>query len=150
MYCLTQLYHSRDMYRIYYIKNYMFRHFTLALFRLINEKKLSKQIGVYVLSNTTIWWRYIYVLLHRELHVSALDNGHLQVVYETLSKQLYKTCTWATYMGQGGGKVGTRSLGNNMDPPRNPHHPTFRTDMRSRAYFPPSLPYISSPRTCFV
>jgi len=35
---------------------------------------------------------YIYILLlHREqLHVSALDNGHLQVVHESLSKQLYK------------------------------------------------------------
>jgi len=32
------------MYRIYYIKdNYMFRHFTLAIFRLRNEK-LSKQL----------------------------------------------------------------------------------------------------------
>jgi len=27
------------MYRIYYIKNYMFRHFTLAIFRLRKEKK---------------------------------------------------------------------------------------------------------------
>ena len=43
---------------------------------------------------------YIYNLLHREqLHVSALDNGYLRVVYETLSKQLYKTHIWATYMG---------------------------------------------------
>ena len=33
---------------------------------------------------------YIYILLlHRELHVSALDNGHLQFVYESLYKQLY-------------------------------------------------------------
>jgi len=49
----------------------------------------------------------MYYLLHREqLNVSALDNGHLQVVYETLSKQLYKTCIWATCMWQGGGKVG--------------------------------------------
>ena len=34
----------------------------------------------------------IYILLlHREqLHVSALDNGHLQVVHESLNKQLYK------------------------------------------------------------
>ena len=40
--CLTQLYDDRDMYRIYYIKsNNMFRHFTLAIFRLRNEK-LSK------------------------------------------------------------------------------------------------------------
>ena len=31
--CLTQLYIGRDMYRIYYIKNYMFRHFSLAIFR---------------------------------------------------------------------------------------------------------------------
>jgi len=29
---------------IYYINNYMFRHFTLAIFRLRNEKKLSKQL----------------------------------------------------------------------------------------------------------
>ena len=37
--CLTQLYDGRDMYRIYYIKsNYMFRHFTLDIFRLENEK----------------------------------------------------------------------------------------------------------------
>jgi len=42
--CLTQLYVGRDMYRIYYIKNnYMFRHCTLAIFRLIIEK-LSKQL----------------------------------------------------------------------------------------------------------
>ena len=39
-------------------------------------------------------------ILHREqLHVSALDYGHHQVVYETLSKQLYRTCIWATYIG---------------------------------------------------
>ena len=37
--CLTQLYDGRYMYRIYYIKNnYMFWHFTLAIFRLRNEK----------------------------------------------------------------------------------------------------------------
>ena len=35
--CLTQLYDGIDMYRIYYIKNkYMFRNFTLAIFRLRN------------------------------------------------------------------------------------------------------------------
>jgi len=37
--CLTQLHSGRDMYRIYYIKNnFMFRHFTMAIFRLRNEK----------------------------------------------------------------------------------------------------------------
>ena len=42
--CLTQLYGDRDMYIIYYIKNnYTFRHFSLDIFRLINEK-LSKQL----------------------------------------------------------------------------------------------------------
>ena len=63
---------------------------------------------MYLLSNTTIWWRCIYLyiyLLHREqLHVSALDNGRLQVVYETLSKQLYETCMCVTYMGREGVK----------------------------------------------
>jgi len=42
--CLTEFYDGRDMYIIYYIKNnYMFRHFSLAIFRLRNEK-LSKQL----------------------------------------------------------------------------------------------------------
>ena len=39
--CLTQLYAGRDMFIIYYVNNsYMFRPFRLAIFRLINEKKL--------------------------------------------------------------------------------------------------------------
>ena len=45
---------------------------------------------------------YIYNLLHKDqLHVSALDNGHLQVEIEKLIKQLY-----STYVGciQWGGK----------------------------------------------
>ena len=47
--------------------------------------------GVNLLSNTTIRWIYIYIyiyiiLLHREqLYVSALDDGHLQVVHESVS-----------------------------------------------------------------
>jgi len=44
------------------------------------------------------------VFLHKaQLHVSALDNGHLQVVHEILIKQLYKT-----YMGciRGAGRRG--------------------------------------------
>jgi len=37
----TTLFDGRDMYRIYYIENnYMFRHLTLAVFRLRNEKNL--------------------------------------------------------------------------------------------------------------
>ena len=49
---------------------------------------------------------YIYNLLHREqLHDSALENGHLQVVYETLSKQLYKTYIyWLLKCGREGVK----------------------------------------------
>ena len=48
--CLTQLYDGRGMYRIYYIKNnYMFRQFTLAIFRLRNEKTL-------VSSYTRLMW----------------------------------------------------------------------------------------------
>jgi len=43
MYCLTQLVDGRDRYRIYYIKNNMFRPFTLTIIRLRNEK-LSKQL----------------------------------------------------------------------------------------------------------
>jgi len=43
-----------------------------------------------------------------QLHVSALDNGHLQVVHEILTKS-YTKHTCVVYMGKGGGKVGTRS-----------------------------------------
>jgi len=48
--CLTQLYDGRDMYRIYYINNnYMFRHFTLAIFRLRNEKNLVSSYTHFVM-----------------------------------------------------------------------------------------------------
>jgi len=42
----TTLFDGRDMYIVYYIENsYMFRNFTLAIFRLRNEKKkLIKQL----------------------------------------------------------------------------------------------------------
>jgi len=65
-----------------------------------------KYNGVNFLSNTTIWWRYIcvymYYILFITLHVSELDNGHLQVVYEIFSKQLYKF-TYLYVEGSGGG-----------------------------------------------
>ena len=52
----------------------------------------------------------MYYLLHREkLHVSTLDNGHLQVVYETVGSYTKYIYIWATIMRKGGGKVGTRS-----------------------------------------
>ena len=41
--CLTQLYDDRDMYRIYYLKNYMFRPFTLAIF-MLRKEILSTQL----------------------------------------------------------------------------------------------------------
>jgi hypothetical protein len=37
----TTLFDGRDMCRIYYIKNYIFRPFTMAIFRLRNEKNLG-------------------------------------------------------------------------------------------------------------
>jgi trans-2-enoyl-CoA reductase len=47
--------------------------------------------------------------LHKvQLHVSALHNGHLQVVHEILIKQLYKTYMGRLY-GVGRGKMDTRS-----------------------------------------
>ena len=46
-------------------------------------------------SDTTLFIGKTKYLLHKgQLHVSALDNGHLQVAHEILIKQLYKT-----YMG---------------------------------------------------
>jgi len=68
----------------------------------IQDKRIVYN-GLNLLSNTSIRWIYIYIylfiyLLHREqLHVSALDNGHLQVVHKSLSKQLYKH-NYATHL----------------------------------------------------
>jgi len=43
-------------------------------------------------NNTTIIIGRKKYFLHKvQLHVSALDNGHLQVAHEILIKQLYKT-----------------------------------------------------------
>jgi len=39
-------------------------------------------------------------LLHKvQLHVSSIDNGHLQVVHDILSKQLYETYTGCIQWG---------------------------------------------------
>ena len=52
--CLTQLYDGRDMYIIYYIKNnYVFRPFSLAIFRLIVVVNLTVGHGMtFILSGT--------------------------------------------------------------------------------------------------
>jgi hypothetical protein len=53
---------------------------------------------------------YIVFLLHKvQLHVSAPDNGHLQVVNEILSKQLYKLI-WAIYIGRVGDLLGGHEI----------------------------------------
>jgi len=39
--------------------------------------------------------------------LTTCGNGHLQVVHEILSKQLYETI-WFVYSGELGGEVGTR------------------------------------------
>ena len=64
----TTLFDVLYIYIIYYIKiNYMFRSFTMAIFRL-------RLIYIY---NLVI---YIYNLLYKDqLHVSVFYNGHLQV-----------------------------------------------------------------------
>ena len=71
--------------------------------------------GVNLLSNTTVWWRDIYILyylLHREqLNVSALDNGHLQVYMKHLKSSytniyIYSLLIW----GRGWGVKWARDL----------------------------------------
>jgi len=50
------------------------------------------------------------LLLHKvQLHVWVLDNGHLQVVHEIPSKQLFETI-WVVYSGEVGGEVGTTHI----------------------------------------
>jgi len=46
---------------------------------------------------------YIYLLHREQLHVSALGKGHLQVVYETLSKQLIQNMYMGCLYGLGRG-----------------------------------------------
>jgi len=55
------------------------------------SERMENCNGVNLLSNTTMWWRDILLLLllllllHREqLHISALDNGRLQVLHESI------------------------------------------------------------------
>jgi len=68
-----------------------------------NDRSQVTRVERMYLPNTTVFMVEVYiVLLHKvQLHVSALDNGHLQVVHEILSTQLYET-----YMGsiQWGGR----------------------------------------------
>ena len=55
---------------------------------------LITSVECFYSSNTTIYIYSIYIkyFLHKvQLHVSALDNGHLQAVHEILIKKLYKT-----------------------------------------------------------
>jgi len=69
-------------------------------------------VYVLYLSNITLFdgsGIYI-VLLHKvQLHVSALDNDHLQVVHEILSKQLCGAIMGCIRWYSTGGEVGTRS-----------------------------------------
>ena len=65
--------------------------------------------SVYCLTQLCGGELYIILLLHRgQLHVSALYNGRLQVVHESLNKQLYKHI-YGLLIWERGGKVGTRS-----------------------------------------
>jgi len=50
---------------------------------------------------------YLHLLPKVQLHVSALDNSHLQVVYESLESS-YTRFNWAVYSGDVGDEVGTR------------------------------------------
>ena len=61
-------------------------------------------------SNTALFNdRGIYSILHKvQQHVSALDNGHLKVVHEILTKQSYKTYMDCIH-GAGRREVGMRS-----------------------------------------
>ena len=43
-----------------------------------------------------------------QLHVSALDNSHLQGVHESLESSI-QDLIWAVYSGDEGNEVGTRS-----------------------------------------
>jgi len=68
-----------------------------------------------------------YFLHKAQLHVSALDNGHLHVVHERLIEKLYNI--HGLFIWGSEGIKWARDL----------------VDTRTRAHFTPSLPHISSP-----
>ena len=51
-----------------------------------------------------------------QLHISALNNSHLQVVHESL-KVVIQDLIWAVYSGGVGEAVGTRSRGGSRSSP---------------------------------
>jgi len=51
---------------------------------------------------------YLHLPPKVQLHVSALNNSHLQVVYESLELVILDSI-WAVYSGDVGDEVGTRS-----------------------------------------
>ena len=54
--------------------------------------------------------RGVFTLLSKvQLHVSALENSHLQAVHETLESSYIQDLIWAVYSGDVGNEVGTRS-----------------------------------------
>ena len=73
---------------------------------LISTLKLIRVQCMYLSTTTLFDGRGVYIaVLHKvQLHVSALDNGHLQVVHEILSKQLYET--WLGCIEWGGMRRG--------------------------------------------
>ena len=63
------------MYRIYYIKNnYMFRHFTLAIFTLRNEKNLVSSYTPFM------WVVYIYIYEWVSDRIELISQNDIQKV----------------------------------------------------------------------
>ena len=99
---------------------------------------------MYPLSNTTTWWMYIYIIYYIENNYMfrRLVMAIFRLYMKHIVSSYTKTYIWATYVGLGGGKVGTRS----RICPEGP-----KGQIRDLVHtLTPSQPHISSPYICFV
>jgi hypothetical protein len=69
---------------------------------------------MYLLSNTTIWWIYILYYIENNYMfrclIMAIFRLYMKHLVSSYTKHIYiYIYIWATYVGQGGGKVDTRS-----------------------------------------
>ena len=65
---------------------------------------IINNIGVYLLSNTTVWWIYIYIYIIYYIENNYMFRRLIMAIYRLYMKHLISSytkdiCIWVTYMG---------------------------------------------------
>ena len=82
----------------------------VSLIRFLIPVAFINKLNWSVCTCLTQLYLMVEICIHKELHVSKLDSGHLQV--EGMKKNLVSSYTrlmWVVYSGEVRGEVGTRS-----------------------------------------